>query len=135
VEIGREGDTFVLTLADGRALRAARVVLATGVRDELPDIPGLQPRWGKTVLHCPYCHGYEVADQPLGVLAGGPMSVHQAQMIPDWGPTSYFTQGVWEPDAEQVGVAQRPRRHHCPQPRRRTARQNSRTRGRSSAKR
>lgn len=104
VEIGREGDTFVLTLADGRALRAARVVLATGVRDELPDIPGLQPRWGKTVLHCPYCHGYEVADQPLGVLAGGPMSVHQAQMIPDWGPTSYFTQGVWEPDAEQSAL-------------------------------
>lgn len=103
-DIGREGDVFSLTLADGETLRAARVVLATGVRDELPDIDGLQQRWGKTVMHCPYCHGYEVADQPLGVLAGGPMSVHQAQMIPDWGPTTYFTQGEWEPDPEQAAL-------------------------------
>ncbi|WP_018898345.1 NAD(P)/FAD-dependent oxidoreductase [Rhizobium sp. 2MFCol3.1] len=103
-EIGREGDLFALTLADGTTQRAARIVLATGVRDELPDIEGLQQRWGKTVIHCPYCHGYEVADRPLGVLAGNPMSVHQAQMIPDWGPTTYFTQGQWEPDPEQAAL-------------------------------
>jgi thioredoxin reductase len=104
VEIHRQGNAFALTLADGTMLKASRIVLATGVRDELPDIRGLQSRWGKTVLHCPYCHGYEVADRPLGVLAGNPMSVHQAQMIPDWGTTTYFTQGIWEPDAEQAAL-------------------------------
>jgi thioredoxin reductase len=98
----RDGDGFVVTLADGSEQRAARLVLATGVTDELPPIPGMTERWGQTVLHCPYCHGYEVADQPLGVIAAHPMSAHQAGLIPDWGPTTYFTQGVFEPDAEQA---------------------------------
>ena len=67
-------------------------------------MPGLRERWGQTVLHCPYCHGYEVADQPLGVLAAHPMSSHQAALLPDWGPTTYFTQGEFEPDAEQTAL-------------------------------
>ncbi|KQV32663.1 thioredoxin reductase [Rhizobium sp. Root1203] len=100
----RDNDRFSIGIADGRQMLAARVVLATGVRDELPDIAGIEERWGKTVLHCPYCHGYEVADRPLGVLARSPMSVHQAQLIPDWGPTFYFTQGRFEPDAEQAAL-------------------------------
>lgn len=95
------GDGFLVTLAGGREERAARLVLATGVRDELPPVDGMRERWGATVLHCPYCHGYEVADQPLGVIANHPMSAHQAALIPDWGPTTYFTQGVFEPDGEQ----------------------------------
>lgn len=98
----RDGDGLVVTLADGSQQRAARLILATGVTDELPPIPGMTERWGQTVLHCPYCHGYEVADQPLGVIAAHPMSAHQAGLIPDWGPTTYFTQGVFEPDAEQA---------------------------------
>ncbi|MRA88400.1 NAD(P)/FAD-dependent oxidoreductase, partial [Bacillus thuringiensis] len=81
------------------SMRGARLILAIGVRDELPALPGLRERWGQTVLHCPYCHGYEVADQPLGVLAAHPMSSHQAALLPDWGPTTYFTQGEFEPDA------------------------------------
>jgi thioredoxin reductase len=93
VQARRVKNQFSISLADGRQTLAARVVLAIGVRDELPDIAGIEKRWGKSVLHCPYCHGYEVADRPLGVLARGQTSVHQAQMIPDWGPTSYFTQG------------------------------------------
>lgn len=93
---------FSLVLDDGREEQAARLVLATGVRDELPPIPGLQERWGRTVLHCPYCHGYEVAGRALGVLANGPLSVHQAVLLPDWGPTTFFTQGVFELDAEQA---------------------------------
>src|SRR5690348_2425256 len=68
----REGDGFALTLADGTALGARRVLVTTGLRDEIPDIPGLRERWGRDVLHCPYCHGYEVRDQPLGVLGGSP---------------------------------------------------------------
>ena len=95
-------DGFIVTLADGREERAARLVLATGVRDELPPIAGMMERWGATVLHCPYCHGYEVADQPLGVIATSPMSTHQGMLIPDWGPTTYFTQGAFEPDEAQA---------------------------------
>ena len=93
---------FAVTLSGGREERAAHLVLATGVRDELPQIPGMQERWGVTVLHCPYCHGYEVRDQLLGVLASHPLSAHQATLIPDWGPTTYFTQGNFEPDAEEA---------------------------------
>lgn len=96
-----DGD-FVIRISGGRTARARRLVLATGVSDTLPDVPGLKERWGATVLHCPYCHGYEVRDRPLGVLANHPMAAHQAAMIPDWGPTTLFTQGRFEPDAEQL---------------------------------
>lgn len=92
---------FSVTLAGGRRAQARRLILATGVADILPDLPGLKERWGASVLHCPYCHGYEHRDRPLGVLAGHPMSAHQAAMIPDWGPTTLFTQGLFEPDDEQ----------------------------------
>ncbi len=67
-----------------------RLVLATGVRDELPAIPGVPERWGVTVLHCPYGHGYEVAGRALGVIAAHPRSAHGAALLPDWGPTTYF---------------------------------------------
>ena len=93
---------FAVTLAAGPEARARRLVLATGLADELPPIPGMPERWGVTVLHCPYCHGYEVAGRPLGVVANHPMSAHQAALIPDWGPTTYFTQGAFEPDAAQA---------------------------------
>ena len=93
---------FTVTLGNGREMKAACLVLATGLRDELLPIPGLQERWGVTVLHCPYCHGYEVSGEALGVLAAHPMAVHQAMMIPDWGPTVYFSQGAFEPDGKQA---------------------------------
>ncbi|MGK9231125.1 NAD(P)/FAD-dependent oxidoreductase [Inquilinus limosus] len=93
---------FAVALASGREAAASCLILAIGVADELPPVPGLQERWGATVLHCPYCHGYEVAGRPLGVLANHPLSAHQAAMLPDWGPTTHFTQGVFEPDAEQA---------------------------------
>ncbi|MCE7011475.1 NAD(P)/FAD-dependent oxidoreductase [Kibdelosporangium philippinense] len=59
---------FTVDLADGTKLKARRVLVATGLRDELPDIPGLAERWGKDAIACPYCHGYEFADRPIGVL-------------------------------------------------------------------
>lgn len=93
---------FIVALKDGGEMEAARLVLATGLRDELPPLPGLQERWGITVLHCPYCHGYEFGGEELGVLANHPMAAHQAMMIPDWGPTTLFTQGDFEPDEEQM---------------------------------
>lgn len=93
---------FAVTLAGGRVETGARLVLATGVRDEMPDVPGVMERWGMSVLHCPYCHGYEVADRPLGVLANTPLSAHQGVLIPDWGPTTYFTQGIYEPEPDDL---------------------------------
>ncbi len=93
---------FAVVMASGEQVRGARLILATGMRDELPPLPGLQARWGQTVLHCPYCHGFEVAGEPLGVLAAHPMSVHQAMLLPDWGPTTYFTQGQFEPPPEDA---------------------------------
>ena len=74
-------DDFTVTTADGEDLHARRVVVTTGLTDELPDIPGLRERWGRDVLHCPYCHGWEVQDQPIAVLGTGPRSVHQAQLF------------------------------------------------------
>jgi len=93
---------FQVTIGDGRIERAARLILATGIRDELPCLPGLRERWGRSVVHCPYCHGYELAPGPFGVLASTPASAHQAMMVPDWGPATYFTQGEFEPDEAQL---------------------------------
>ena len=96
----RDG-AFEVALASGATVRARRLVLATGVVDELPGIPGLRERWGKSVLHCPYCHGYEVADGRLGVLAAGEHSLHQALLLPDWsGDVTLFTNGSFEATAE-----------------------------------
>ncbi|WP_053851906.1 NAD(P)/FAD-dependent oxidoreductase [Streptomyces sp. NRRL B-24085] len=75
---------FSVTLAGGRVVRARRLVVATGLRDELPDVPGVAERFGRDVLHCPYCHGWEVRDQAFGVLATTPLSVHQALMVSQW---------------------------------------------------
>ncbi|MGA5727640.1 NAD(P)/FAD-dependent oxidoreductase [Streptomyces seoulensis] len=79
---GADGDLrFGVTLADGRRLTARRVLVATGLRDVLPDVPGLARHWGGSVVHCPYCHGWEVRDEPIGVLATGPASVHHALLF------------------------------------------------------
>jgi len=95
-----ELDRFEVEMEDGAVHAARRLILATGVADTLPDIPGLAERWGVSVMHCPYCHGYEVRDRRIGVLANHPMAVHQALMLPDWGPTTFFTQGLVEIDAD-----------------------------------
>jgi thioredoxin reductase len=60
---------------------ARRLLVATGLRDELPDVPGLAARWGIDVVHCPYCHGWEVRDHRIGILATGPTAVHQALLF------------------------------------------------------
>ncbi len=75
---------FVAVLGSGAEIRARRVLVATGLRDEVPEIPGVRERWGRDVLHCPYCHGYEVRDQPLGVLGGSAESVQHALLIRQW---------------------------------------------------
>ncbi|MFJ9566627.1 NAD(P)/FAD-dependent oxidoreductase [Streptomyces fuscichromogenes] len=78
------GDGFTVALASGRTVRGRHLVVATGLKDELPPVPGVAERFGRDVLHCPYCHGWEVRDQAFGVLATTPMSVHQALMVTQW---------------------------------------------------
>jgi thioredoxin reductase len=83
---------FCVVLADGQRIRARRALVATGLRDELPDVPGLRERWARDVLHCPYCHGHEVADRRLGVIGGAPGSVRYAQIVRQWtDDLVYFT--------------------------------------------
>lgn len=98
----RRDDGFAVTMHDGRVETARRLVLATGVSDVLPVLDGVAERWGRTVLHCPFCHGYEFRDRPLGVLATGPLSMHQGELIPDWGPTTFFTQGLFDPSEDEL---------------------------------
>jgi thioredoxin reductase len=77
----RDGDDFVATLADGRTVRARRLLVTTGLTDELADVPGLRELWGTDVVHCPFCHGWEVRDTTIGILATGPMAAHQALLF------------------------------------------------------
>ncbi|GAB3933747.1 NAD(P)/FAD-dependent oxidoreductase [Micromonospora vulcania] len=80
----RDDEGFKLSLDDGSTLRARRLLVTTGLTDELPDVPGVAQRWGRDVLHCPYCHGWEVRDRRIGVLATGPLALHQAEMWRQW---------------------------------------------------
>jgi len=102
---GREG--FIVTLANGDELNSARLLLAFGIVDQLPDIPGVAERWGHSVIHCPYCHGYEFSDGRLGVLNLSPLSPHQASLIPEWGPTTFFLNGGTIDPSVEADLARR----------------------------
>jgi thioredoxin reductase len=83
-QVQRVDPGFTIHTASGSILSARRVLIATGVGDDLPDIPGVSERWGKDLLHCPYCHGWEVRDQSLGVLGTHPAAVQHALLIRQW---------------------------------------------------
>ena len=91
---GEPDGGFTLDLGDGSRVRADQVLIATGVRDELPEVPGLAQRWGRDVVHCPYCHGWEIRGKRIGLLAAGPMSVMQAMLFSQWTEhISFFPNG------------------------------------------
>jgi len=98
-----EKEAFEVQVA-GRPLQGRRLVLATGIADELPAVDGLQERWGRTVFHCPYCHGYELSQGAIGVLASSALAMHHALMLPDWGRVTLFLNGSFEPDDGQARV-------------------------------
>ncbi|MFF4575540.1 NAD(P)/FAD-dependent oxidoreductase [Streptomyces sp. NPDC001410] len=77
-------EDFTVVLASGRTVSARQLVVATGLKDKLPPVPGIAERFGRDVIHCPYCHGWEARDRATGVLASSPMSVHQALMVTQW---------------------------------------------------
>ncbi len=93
VAIGIEGerDHFVVTTQKAVRFEARRILLAIGVIDHLPPIAGLAERWGKSVFHCPYCDGYELDQGQIGVIAVGPMSTHQAELLTEWGAVTLLT--------------------------------------------
>lgn len=93
---------FGVATAAGDIVQARRLVIASGVRDILPSIPGLEARWGKSVLHCPYCHGHEYAGRRLGVLYTDDTSVHRALLIANWGPTTLLLNGADRPGADDA---------------------------------
>ena len=91
---GTQRMSFDIELDDGPPMRSRRVLVTTGLHDDVPDLPGLRDRWGKDVLHCPYCHGHEVRDQPLGVLGGSPEALAHAHLIRQWShDVVYFAHG------------------------------------------
>jgi thioredoxin reductase len=99
---------FFVRLAGGQVLTARRILLATGVGDELPDIPGVTERWGRDLLHCPYCHGWEVRDQPLGVLGTQPGSAQHAQLVRQWSDdVAFFVRTYDLTSAEQAQLEAR----------------------------
>jgi thioredoxin reductase (NADPH) len=104
----RDDGTFRVTLADGRRTEARRLLVTTGLVDELPDIPGVAPRWGRDVLHCPFCHGWEAQDRAIGILATGPMALHQAlmwrQLSPDVTVFRHTGPGFADDELEQLAA-------------------------------
>jgi thioredoxin reductase len=98
----READQFRVTLADAREVRARRVLIASGLVDELPDVPGVRELWGRDVLHCPYCHGWEVRDKAIGVLATGPRAMHQASLFRQLSDDIVFFSHTAPPTEEQA---------------------------------
>ncbi|WP_458686245.1 NAD(P)/FAD-dependent oxidoreductase [Nocardia tengchongensis] len=102
-EIARDGDDFIITLADSRTTRARRLLVTSGLVDELPDIPGLRDRWGRDVIHCPYCHGWESRDRPIGILGLGPMAIHLALLFRQWSDDiTYFAHTNPPPTPEEA---------------------------------
>lgn len=97
---GSEG-AFTVATKSGEELGARYVVLASGVVDNLPDIDGLAERWGTVAFTCPYCHGYELNQGNIAVIATSPMSYHHAWMFPEWGKVTFFTNNSIELDDEQ----------------------------------
>lgn len=103
IKLGSKSALFHVELRDAR-YRSRCLILALGVRDILPEIDGMKERWGKSVFHCPYCHGYELNQGRIGVIAGSALSMHHALMLPDWGPTTLLLNQAFEPDADQLAA-------------------------------
>jgi thioredoxin reductase len=99
VAVSGKKDDFTVATADGELHHGRRLLFATGLEDRLPPVAGLAERWGKAVFHCPYCHGYELDRGRIGVIATGPMSSHQAEIVSDWGPVTFLTNGAVDLDA------------------------------------
>ena len=103
--LGGSRGAFTVALEDGRAFGARRLLVTTGLVDELPDVPGVRELWGTDVIHCPYCHGYEVRDEPIGVLHTSPRTLHVAQLFRQWSDdVTLFLHTGPRPSADEAEV-------------------------------
>ncbi len=103
VEVAPADAGFTVELADGTQLTTRKVVVATGAVDVLPEIAGVWDRWGRDVLHCPYCHGWEVRDQAIGVIGSGPLSLHQVMLFRQWSADlTWFVHDAPTPTRDQL---------------------------------
>ena len=100
-------DEFTVKTSDGKSHRGRRILLATGVADQLPDVEGLAERWGKSVFHCPYCHGYELGQGRIGIVGASPMSIHQAELLTDWGDVTLLVNGAVDLNQETRSTLKR----------------------------
>ena len=100
--------TLTATLSNGETVVARSIIVASGVEDDHPGIPGLKENWGDTVLHCPYCHGFEVADKKLGVLCIGEFSLHHAALLGQWSKDiTFFTNGMELTEEQRADLTRR----------------------------
>ena len=102
--VARIDPGFTIHLGGGRVLTARRILVATGIGDQIPDVPGIRERWGNDLLHCPYCHGWEVRDQPLGVLGTHPGAVLHAQLVRQWSDDVVFFAQADEEAGSEFGM-------------------------------
>lgn len=93
-------DAFEVMTADGVSHAARRILFASGVADQLPAVPGLAERWGQSVFHCPYCHGYELNQGRIGIVGSSPLSLHQAELLTEWGDVALLVNGAVEVSPE-----------------------------------
>lgn len=101
--VARLADGFAVEVDHGRTVAARRLLMATGTTDELPEVAGIESRWGRDVLHCPYCHGWEFRDQAVGVLATGPKAMHQALLFRQWtADLTLFSHTTTPPTGEEA---------------------------------
>ncbi|GAB3902744.1 NAD(P)/FAD-dependent oxidoreductase [Larkinella knui] len=104
----QSGSSFLIKTDADEEFTARRLLLATGLTDVMPDLPGFAECWGISVLHCPFCHGYEVKDQTVGVLANGDAGFELTRMIHHWNPgMTLFTNGPSTLTPEQTATLQK----------------------------
>ncbi|MDN3585166.1 NAD(P)/FAD-dependent oxidoreductase [Pedobacter aquatilis] len=96
---------FEVTLADESIFTSRKILLATGLMDVLPEIPGFKECWAISVIHCPYCHGYEVKDEKVGILLNGDMAFDMSKMIHHWNnDVTLLTNGLSQLTEEQSSL-------------------------------
>jgi thioredoxin reductase len=86
VKVSGNNNQFIITTAEGNAYNARKIIFAAGIKDVMPELKGFEACWGVSIIHCPYCHGYEVRNEATGILANGDMAFEMARMISNWTP-------------------------------------------------
>lgn len=108
LQIHQQNQAFLLQTESGKKFSAKKIIVATGLNDIMPEIPGFAQSWGISVLHCPYCHGYEVRNKNIGILADGALAYEYAKLISQWSPNlTVFTNGIGEIDLDKIEVLEK----------------------------